>query len=128
VLLAQLNIKTATEHATPQMSHIKDCGSMLEDACWVWVLDRIEADTDRFDRAEKARQKLEAEESLAGARMADVRGKVWIDCAKDRNGTMGGYWKLPHIFDRRCGRIADLSYRGAVSGEVQAWAQNEKEF
>jgi len=43
VLLAQLNSKLSVEHSAPAMSHIKDCGSLLEDACWVWVLDRPEA-------------------------------------------------------------------------------------
>jgi replicative DNA helicase len=106
VLLAQLNSKMAVEHRTPSAAQVKDCGSLLEDACWTLVLDRPEADERRFAEAEKLRQKYERAGDHQDAHDCDVRGKIIASCEKDRNSTMGGTWYTRLQFDRRSGRIA----------------------
>ena len=108
VLLAQLNRKLQVDHSTPSISHIKDCGSMVEDCCWALLLDRPEADDTRFDALEKKREALEAQGSMDQAWKFNARGAVWITYAKDRNSTMGGTWKRKYRFDANSGRVEEF--------------------
>ena len=106
VLLAQLNAKTAVDHPRPAASHIKDCGSLLEDSCWQLVLDFPEAEPDRFEKLEAQRQKSMASGNVAAADRLDVRGKLLVSCTKDRQAVMGGAgWGERFTFDRQCGLI-----------------------
>ena len=108
VLLAQLNRKDAKEHAVPSASHIKNCGSLLEDACWTFLLDRPEADDERFRRAEAKRRKFHTAGDDQDAKDADVRNLVEVCGCKDRNSTMGGAgWAVRLKLDRNSGRIYD---------------------
>ena len=106
VLLAQLNTKTATDHPKPAASHVKDCGSLLEDSCWQLVLDLPEAEPDRFEKIEAQRQKYMASGDVDAADGCDLRGKLLVSCTKDRQAVMGGAgWQEKLTFDRRCGKI-----------------------
>jgi hypothetical protein len=117
VLLAQLNTKDAKDFPTPSPSHIKDCGSLLEDSCWQFVIDRPEAEEDRFAKLEEKRGKLIAKGEYNDANAIDFRGKIAVSCTKDRNATMGGTWSMNLDFDRLCGRI---SSRGDGVPEITA--------
>ena len=105
VALGQLNAKTAKDHPRPEASHIKNCGSLLEDACWVFVLDRPEAEPDRFAELERKREAY----ALAGDRNdadgCDWRGRVKVTLAKDRNAMFRGEWPRRIAFDKGSGRM-----------------------
>lgn len=122
VLLAQLNPKLALHGVAPCTSHIKDCGSLLEDACWVLLLDRPEADEDRFKQLEKGRQALEAAKCYGEANECDVRNRIFLHCAKDRNSTMGGVWTVRLGFDRQSGAIGDPAERPVLARGVASEA------
>lgn len=107
VLLAQLNRKLEVDHSVPSLSHIKDCGSLIEDCCWALLVDRPEADDTRFEALEKKREKLASSHQMDDAFSVDARGAIWINCGKDRNSTMGGIWRRKFRFDKTCGRIED---------------------
>ncbi len=111
VLLAQLNVKDSKEHPEPSPSHIKDCGSLLEDSCWQMLLDRPEADPDRFAKMESKRKQLEHADENDAAQSFDFRGKVKVSCCKDRNSIMGGTWSQVLFFDHNSGRIHDGTVR-----------------
>ena len=105
ILLAQLGVKHSLEHPDPAPSQIKDCSSVLEDACWQFVLDRPEADAERMEKLERQAAKLRADGRNQEATRYDVRGKMRISCTKDRNNTMGGTWRENVEFDASCGHV-----------------------
>ena len=105
VLLAQLNAKDGKEHPAPSAAQVKNCGSMLEDADWVLVLDRLEADDARFQKQETARRKLESERAFSDADEADWRGRIGVVLAKDRLATMGGAWSVRLKIDKETGEV-----------------------
>ena len=120
ILLAQLNSKDAKEHPAPHQSHIKDCGSLLEDTDWQLLIDRPEQDAKRFDAMEKQRKKLIAEGNYQDAEYMDSRGKVYLSCTKDRTSMMGGEWKPTGItFDTKCGGIG-RTYHRQTTAEKEA--------
>jgi replicative DNA helicase len=111
VLLAQLNVKSGEEHPTPSAAHVKDCGSIVEDACWALLLDRPEGDQERFSR-----MKPEHQDKL--------RGKVLVSCVKDRGSNMGGTWQEALPIDRVSGYLGPLREAPTVGdAAAEEWAR-----
>lgn len=105
VVLAQLNSKDGRDHPLPSAAQIKNAGSLLEDADWVFVLDRPEGEPERFAKLEAQRRKLENEGALSDADAADWRGRVAVTLAKDRLAVMGHGWTVKCRLDRVTGQI-----------------------
>ena len=105
ILLAQLNSKDAKDHPSPHQSHIKDCGSLLDDSDSQLLIDRPEEDFRRFEAMEKQRIKHVAAGDLQDADSVDARDRIWITCTKDRTSLMGGKWLERIEWDKRCGGI-----------------------
>jgi replicative DNA helicase len=120
VLLAQLNIKSADEHAEPALSQVKNCGTMGEDCCWCLLIDRPEAEPARFAKLEAERGRLISKGKYQEATDVDYRGKVKLHCVKDRASNLGGEWTEVLPFDRTCGRIG-----GPIQAVAAAAAEQE---
>jgi replicative DNA helicase len=94
VLLAQLGIKHQKDNPVPAAWHIRDCSQAIQDCDRAYVIDRPEAEPERW----KAAQKSDAVRAKA------LEGKAVIKLEKNRNG-IGGKWESIVPFDKECGRF-----------------------
>jgi replicative DNA helicase len=117
-VLAQLGIKNQKEHPRPSAWHIRDCSQLIQDCDRAYVVDRPQAEPERWE-ALKARAPEEAKKMHNAAR---------ITLEKNRNG-LGGLWSEVIPFSRACGRFGDLAPADAYEqqdGETVEWAEKER--
>lgn len=115
VVLAQLNIKDSREHPVPAMSQLKNCGSIAEDCCWCWVIDRPEAEPERWAKMQAEMRKARAKGDEETAMRYDMAGRVEVTQQKDRTASMGGNWRLRIAFDSRTGTFGKWPPESLVS-------------
>jgi replicative DNA helicase len=111
ILLGQLGVKHGIDSPAPHQNQIKDCSSVLEDADWVMVLDRPEADHLRAEKIKAEIAKARSKGDIDKAESLEFEGRIIISCEKDRNAIMGGIWRTAAGWDKTCGKIVPLGHQ-----------------
>ena len=115
-VLAQLGIKNQKEHPKPSAWHIRDCSQLIQDCDRAYVIDRPEAEPERWEA-----MKLKAPEE---ARAMHNAARITLE--KNRNG-IGGLWSEVVPFSRHCGRFGDLTpddAREKQPEDVAEWVES----
>ena len=127
ILLAQLNVKDSREHPAPTMAQLKQCGSLAEDCCWCWILDRPEAEPERWRKMQEEARKAKAKGDEETAQRYQMEGRVAVTQTKDRNAFMGGNWSIRLEIDARTGTIGRWPPAGTVVEEAREEQDREEE-
>jgi replicative DNA helicase len=102
-LLAQLGIKHQEKNPVPAAWQVRDCSQLIQDCDRAYVLDRPQAEPERWRKIAATRAKAEREQDMQTAHDLDLEGKGIVKLEKNRNG-LGGLWEERIGFDAICGK------------------------
>jgi len=102
-LLCQLGIKHQEKNPVPAAWQVRDCSQLIQDCDRAYVLDRPQAEPERWRKICAMRRKAEKEQDMETAHQLDLEGKGVVKLEKNRNG-LGGLWEERVGFDALCGK------------------------